>query len=90
MPRGRPSPKLAITVDPDVHEQVVAAAADEGLSVSAWMTEAARRALLVRDGLRAIAEWEMEHGEFTAAEITRARRRVQSQLATSSSEPRSA
>jgi len=25
MPRGNPSPKLAITVDPDVHEQVLVA-----------------------------------------------------------------
>ncbi|MGH9114820.1 MAG: YlcI/YnfO family protein, partial [Acidimicrobiales bacterium] len=38
---------MAITVDPEVHERVVAAAAEEGLSVSAWMTAAARRALLL-------------------------------------------
>ena len=76
MPRGRPSPKLAITVDPDVHEQIVAAAADEGVSVSAWMTSAARRALLIRDGLRAVAEWEKEHGAFSEAELEAARRRV--------------
>jgi hypothetical protein len=76
MPRGKPSPKLAITVDADVHQRVIAAAADEGVSVSAWMTEAARRALLVRDGLRAVTEWEKEHGEFTEAELDVARRRV--------------
>ncbi len=76
MPRGRPSPKLAITVDSDVHERVVAAAADEGVSVSAWMTAAARRSLVVRDGLRAVSEWEEEHGAFSDAEIEAARRRV--------------
>jgi hypothetical protein len=76
MPRGNPSPKLAITVDPDVHAQVVAAAAADGVSVSAWMTEAARRVLLVRDGLAAVAEWEAEQGPLTAAEMTAARRRV--------------
>jgi hypothetical protein len=76
MSRGRPSPKLAITVDSDVHERVVAAAADEGVSVSAWMTAAARRSLLVRDGLRAVSEWEEEHGAFSDAEIEAARRRV--------------
>ena len=76
MPRGNPSPKLAITVDPEVHEQVLVAAADEGVSVSAWMTSAARRALLVRDGLRAVAEWEHEHGELTDAELAAARHRV--------------
>ena len=43
MPRGKPSPKLAITVDPDVYAVVLDAAADDGVSVSAWMTGAARR-----------------------------------------------
>jgi hypothetical protein len=76
MPRGNPSPKLAITVDPDVHAQVVAAAREEGTSVSAWMTNAARRALLVRNGLQAVAEWEAEHGALTEAELAAARRRV--------------
>jgi hypothetical protein len=80
VPRGRPSPKLAITVDPDVHAQVVAAAAAEGLSVSAWMTGAARRALVVRDGLRAVAEWERDHGTLTDAEMEEARRRVADEL----------
>ncbi|MHB1433424.1 MAG: hypothetical protein ACYCVZ_15075 [Streptosporangiaceae bacterium] len=76
MPRGNPSPKLAITVDPDIHAQVVAAAAAEGVSVSAWMTSAARRALRVRDGLAAVAEWEAEHGPLTRAELEAARRRA--------------
>jgi hypothetical protein len=76
MPRGNPSPKLAITVDPDVHAQVIAAAQEDGTSVSAWMTTAARRALLVRDGLQAIAEWEAEQGALTEAEMGAARRRV--------------
>lgn len=80
MPRGNPSPKLAITVDPDVHDQVLEAAAAEGVSVSAWMTNAARRALLVRDGLAAVAEWEAEHGAFSEAELAAARGRVASQI----------
>jgi hypothetical protein len=69
MPRGNPSPKLAITVDADVHAEVVEAAAAEGLSVSAWMTAAARRALRVRSGLAAVAEWEAEHGSLTGEEL---------------------
>jgi hypothetical protein len=76
MPRGRPSPKLAITVDPDVHAQIIAAAAAEGVSVSAWMTAAARRALIMRDGLAAVAEWEAEHGAFTREELEAARQRA--------------
>jgi hypothetical protein len=76
VPRGNPSPKLAITVDPDVYGQVVAAARAEGVSVSAWMTSAARRALRLRDGLAAVAEWEAEHGAFNAEELAAARERV--------------
>jgi hypothetical protein len=76
MPRGNPSPKLAITVDPDVHAQVVAAAQEEGVSVSAWMTTAARRALRIKDGLAAVAEWEAENGPLTDEELRAARRRV--------------
>ena len=80
MPRGNPSPKLAITVDPDVHERVMSAAAQDGVSVSAWMTEAARRALVVRDGLEAIGEWERLHGSFTPEEMAMARQRVSAEL----------
>jgi len=56
-------------MDRDVHERVVAEAAAEGVSVSAWMTAAARRALLVRDGMVAVAEWEAEHGAISVAEL---------------------
>ena len=83
MPRGKPSPKLAITVDPEVHERVVAAAAEDGLSVSAWMTAAARRALLSRDGLAAVSEWEQEHGPLTDTELRSARERVADEIRSS-------
>ena len=76
MPRGTPSPKLAITVDPEVYAQVIAAAEAEGVSVSAWMTAEARRELRLRDGLAAVAEWEAEHGSLTDEELAAARRRV--------------
>jgi hypothetical protein len=75
MPRGSPAVKLAVTVDADVHAKVLDAAAAEGTSVSAWMTAAARRALLIRDGLAAVAEWEAEHGALTPAEMAAARTR---------------
>jgi hypothetical protein len=82
MPRGKPSPKLAITVDPDVHEKVLAAASRDGVSVSAWMTSAAREALQRRAGLAAVALWEKQHGGFTAEEMEEARRSVRAQLRT--------
>jgi len=59
---------------------VDAAAAEDGVSVSAWMTTAARRALLVRDGLAAVAEWEAEQGGLTESELVAARQRVAAQL----------
>ncbi|MEZ5402886.1 MAG: YlcI/YnfO family protein [Bryobacteraceae bacterium] len=80
MPRGNPSPKLAITIDPEVHESVVAAAAREGVSISAWLTAAAREALRRRTGLAAVAEWEKEHGLLTPEEMEQARGRVRTQL----------
>ncbi|HEY6988482.1 MAG TPA: hypothetical protein VH369_08860 [Bryobacteraceae bacterium] len=80
MPRGNPSPKLAITIDPKVHEKILAAAARDRVSVSAWMTGAAREALQRRAGLAAIVEWEKEHGPLSAEEINEARRTVRAQL----------
>ena len=83
MPRGNPSPKIAITIDPDIHEDILAAAAREGVSVSAWMTAAAREALRRRAGLAAVDEWEEQHGRFTAEEMNEARRSVRAQFRTS-------
>ena len=64
MPRGNPSPKLAITIDPDIHENILAAAARDGVSVSAWMTSAARQALQRRAGLAAVTGEHYEGGHW--------------------------
>jgi hypothetical protein len=80
MPRGNPSPKLAITIDPDVHKKILAAAARDGVSVSAWMTMAAREALQRRAGLAAVGLWEKQHGPCSAEEMSEARGRVRAQL----------
>jgi hypothetical protein len=82
MPRGNPSPKLAITIDPDIHQNILVAAARDRVSVSAWMTTAAREALLRRAGLAAVARWEKQHGRFTTEEMNEARRKVRAQLRT--------
>ena len=76
MPRGAPAVKLAVTVDRDVHARVVRAAREDKLSISAWMTDAARRALRIRDGLAAVGEWEAEHGALTDRELDEARQRI--------------
>lgn len=82
MPRGNPSPKLAITVDPGIYENILAAAARDGMSVSAWMTVAAREALQRHAGLEAVELWEQEYGRFTAEELDKARRSVRAQTQT--------
>jgi hypothetical protein len=76
MPRGAPASKLAITVDREVHAKVVRAAAEDQMSVSAWLTAAARQAIRLREGLAAVAEWEAEHGAFTEEELAEAAARV--------------
>lgn len=80
VPRGRPSPKMAISVDPDVHAGILAAAQADGVSVSAWLTNAARRALKIQEGMRAVAEFEVENGAFTAEELAAADRRIADEL----------
>lgn len=47
-----------------------------GMRVSGEMTEVARQALRLREGLAAVEEWEKEHGWFTVEEIEAARREV--------------
>ena len=90
MPRGNPSPKLAITVDPGIHKKILRAAARDRVSVSAWMTAAAREALERRAGLAAVALWEDQHGRFTVKEMNEARRSVRAQLRTPRARRRSA
>jgi hypothetical protein len=64
--------KKSISV-PDV---IWAAAEDEAANghttVSALVTEALESLLAIRAGLRAVREWEREHGEFTAEELAEA------------------
>jgi hypothetical protein len=76
MPRGNPARKLAITVDADVHARVVRAARKRKVSLSAWLTEAARQSLRLAEGLAAVTEWEAEHGAFTEKELEAAAREV--------------
>lgn len=61
--------KLSIALHESVASGAATAAARTGVSLSAWLNAAAERALLVEDGLAAVAEWEAENGELTAAEL---------------------
>ncbi len=80
MPRGNPSPKIAITVDPQIHEMAATAAEQDGVSLSAWITEAIRRRLQNEAGLAAVAEWELENGAFTDEELAEAEEYVLNEM----------
>jgi len=80
MPRGAPSPKISISLAPEVHSRLVEAAEVEGMTVSAWISRAVEDRLAVGEGLALVAEWETTHGAFTAEELTRADGQVRADL----------
>jgi hypothetical protein len=73
--------KLSISVPPEVEETIKAAAAEEGIPVSAWLAEAAvekaHMAALHAAGRAAarelVAEYESEHGALPEESRRRAR-----------------
>jgi hypothetical protein len=60
--------KRSVSIDADVAVAADAAAAEDGVSFSAWLSEAAERRLRVRSGLQGVAEWEAEAGPLTPEE----------------------
>jgi hypothetical protein len=64
--------KVSVSLDDDAYRSALAAARAAGLSLSAWLSAAARRAAGIEAGLRAVAEYEAEHGAFTDEELRRA------------------
>jgi len=72
--------KRSLSFPSDVFEAVEAEARDAGVPVSAVVTEATRRWLTIKRGLRAVAEYEAEYGEPTAAELAWADRELDKAL----------
>lgn len=70
----RPVPvrKLSVALEEAVAAAASTSAARQGQSLSAWLNDAAARALAIEDGLAAVAEWEAEHGPFTDEELAAA------------------
>ena len=58
-----------MALDDEVADAVVLAAAEDHVSVSAWLSEAARQRLRIRQGLRGIAAWESKTGKLSRKEI---------------------
>jgi hypothetical protein len=61
--------KRSVSLSDSVASAVEAAAAEDGMSFSAWLTSAAERQLRIREGLRGVAAWEDRVGELTPEEI---------------------
>jgi hypothetical protein len=64
--------KLSVALDESVAAAAAEAAKREGLSLSAWLSRAAERALLLERGLAAVQSWEQEHGSLSSAELENA------------------
>jgi hypothetical protein len=60
--------KRSVSIDADVAAAADAAAAEDGVSFSAWLSEAAEGRLRVREGLRGVAEWEAQAGALSRDE----------------------
>lgn len=52
--------KRSVSLDERVAEQIEVAAREDGLSFSGWLSAAAEQQLTLREGRRAMAEWESE------------------------------
>lgn len=60
--------KLSVALEQRVAAAARAAASRDGLSLSAWLSRAAEHAVRIDEGLRAVAEWEREHGSLSVDE----------------------
>jgi hypothetical protein len=61
--------KKSVSVAAEVWSAAEAAAAEDHITISAVVAEALENHLAIRAGLRAVRDWEQEHGPLTAAEL---------------------
>lgn len=66
--------KRSVSIPPDLDVEIEAAAAEAGLSYSAWLAATARKELTIRAGLEAVAAFERDHGAFNDEERAEADR----------------
>jgi hypothetical protein len=67
-----PATKLSIALEEPVAIAARQSAKHRGISLSAWLNEASRKALAIEKGLAAVAEWEAEHGPLRAEDLAAA------------------
>ncbi|HEX4661594.1 MAG TPA: hypothetical protein VH307_29720 [Streptosporangiaceae bacterium] len=61
--------KRSISMPPDLDAEIAAAAAEAGLSYSAWLADAARKEFTIRAGMAGVSQFEQDHGAFSAEEM---------------------
>jgi hypothetical protein len=64
--------KRSISMPPDLDAEIASAAAQAGMSYSAWLAETARKEFTIRAGLAAVSRFEQDHGGFTPEELAEA------------------
>lgn len=64
--------KRSVSIPPDLDAQIEAAAAEAGVTYSAWLAATARKEFTIRAGLKAVADFEREQGAFRPDEIAEA------------------
>lgn len=65
--------KMSISMTPEIGDGVRAAAEREGLSVSAWLAEAAAARLRSQALANLLEDWQAKHGKITPSELAKAR-----------------
>ena len=64
--------KRSISIPPDLEAEIAAAAAQAGLSYSAWLADTARKEFTLRAGLAAVSQYEQDYGAFSSGELAEA------------------
>ena len=67
-----PAVKRSVAFDPEVWKEAEAAAREEGTSLSAMVNDALSEHLALRQGLRAMEQWQADYGAFTEEELAAA------------------
>lgn len=62
--------KRSISMPPDLDAEIAIAAAQAGMSYSAWLADTARKEFTIRAGLAAVRQFEQDRGAFTAEELS--------------------
>jgi len=61
--------KRSISMPPDLDAEIAAAAAQAGMSYSAWLADTARKEFTIRAGLAAVSQFEQDYGAFSSGEL---------------------